>query len=307
MMRFMLGMVTLLILSACSSKPAVTVFLAPCFSPIMSSIKQPVQKKQTIQLTTEVAGSQMICRKITELGRQCDLIVLADSNLFKSHLAEQVTWRIDFSHDRIVLGIGIRAPYVDEAEKSWISVLQKPEVILGRVDENLGPIGYRTLLTWQLQEQSGYPGLAASLRANTKKQLDHVDHLAALLKNGDLHYAFLYKTTCMQHDIRFIPLDRRIHLGDASIDYSHANVTYKKILNNQQTTQTVTGKRITYGLSIPENSVHAKQAENIVIDLFKNYQSLFNEKGFSTFKPKFYGSKENYKAFKAIADYAGTF
>jgi len=58
-----------------------------------------------------------------------------------------------------------------------VKVLRDTDVSLGRVNENLGPIGYRTLLLWTLKEQQGHPGLKAALKAKTGKILDHVDHL----------------------------------------------------------------------------------------------------------------------------------
>ncbi|NIQ67269.1 MAG: hypothetical protein GTN94_12155, partial [Candidatus Aminicenantes bacterium] len=65
------------------------------------------------------------------------------------------------------------AQRVDEAEKNWPQVLLAPETILGRVNENLGPIGYRTLLCWKLKEKKGFPGLMEKLKAKAEKVVDH--------------------------------------------------------------------------------------------------------------------------------------
>ena len=204
--------------SSCGSKgdenvDNVTVFHAASFSPVMNQLGRDLKDDLQIQLRTEPSGSQVVCRKVTELGRECDLMMVADGLLLKQIASSHCNWRIDFAHDEIVLGVGVRAMRVDDAEKNWVSVLKDDDVILGRVDENLAPLGYRTLLVWKLAEKLGNPGLARKLTDKCDKVVDDVSSLAALLTSGDVHYGFLYHSTCINYDIRYISLDKSINLG----------------------------------------------------------------------------------------------
>ena len=299
---------TLLLLCSCSgnNKPLV-VFYAPCYSPVVDILADETEETLGIKLRGETAGSQVCCRKVTELGRECDLLMLADTNLFKKITQNHVTWRIDFAHDSIVLGIGTRAKRTDEAEKDWAAVLLDEKIRLGRVDENLGPIGYRTLLSWKLMERLGNDGLYKKLLTRTGKVVDHVAQLATLLKAGDIDYGFLYRTTCLKYDIRYIKLDTQIDLGTPGQDYSAAEVTFKKLKSGAEETVSVKGSLITYGLSIPSNAPDAQTAVGFIKYMLGRKKEIFNEKGFSFFTPKFYGSREDYEQFKDIAEYAGDF
>ena len=95
------------------------IFLAACFSSLMDEIQKEAEKEINLQMRPEISGSQVVCRKVTELGRDCDLMMVADHRLFKMIASSHVSWRIDFAHDEVVLGVGIRAKMVDEAEADW--------------------------------------------------------------------------------------------------------------------------------------------------------------------------------------------
>jgi molybdate/tungstate transport system substrate-binding protein len=301
-------MILLTLLASCSkAENSLTVFYAPCYSPVLDEVRDDCESTLDVKLLGEISGSQVCCRKVTELGRECDLLMVADSSLFRKIASSHARWRIDFAHDSVVLGVGIRARKTDEAEKDWVPVLLDENIRLGRVDENLGPIGYRTLLVWALKEKLGHPGLAASLRKRTDKVVDHVAQLATELKAGSLDYGFLYKTTCLKDDIRFIALDNRINLGSPEMDYSGAEVSFVNTQSGKKETVTVRGSHITYGLTIPSNAPNREKAVQMVKYLLSGKKDIFALKGFTFFKPRFYGSKQDFKPFESFADYAGEF
>ncbi|MFC1566660.1 substrate-binding domain-containing protein [bacterium] len=261
---------SLTLFSSCKQNSnSITVFLAAFFSPVMLEIQNNTQKDLNIKLKNEISGSQVAIRKVTELGRQCDLLIIADNKLFNELASSFVSWRIDFAGDEIVLGIAKRAKYIDKAEKNWLNVLLKDDISIARVDENLGPIGYRTLEVWGKIGHS-------ELRNKPQKIVEHVSQLAALLKASDIDYAFLYKTTCIKNDIRFIKLDDKINLN-ASIKYS---------------------------LSIPKNTHNFKHTVKFIKYLLIDRKDILNLYGYKTFKPKFYGSLADYKYFKDFCEYA---
>jgi len=309
---FALNLFICVLLSSCGLKETkpkpepLIIFYAPCFSPVMKTVRSDVKSQLNISLVTEPSGSQIAVRKLTELGRNCDILMLADNRLFKQIASSHCRWRMDFLNDEIVLGVGIRAKKADDAEKNWVQALLDDTVKIKRVDENLGPIGYRTLLVWKLMENKGYTGLADKLKNKADKPVDDVDQLAVLLKSGETDYGFVYKTTCISNDIRYIQLDKDINLSSNDIDYSPAKVQFKKLKTGSEETVTVAGEPVAYGLSIPVNAQNKEGAVKFINYLF-NRKDLFESFGFIYFKPKFYGTKEDFEQFKDIADYAGDF
>ena len=282
-----------------------TLFHAACFSPVINTIHTDAEKHLKIRLRTEASGSQVVLRKIAELGRECDLMMIADSRLFKEIASSVCKWRLDFAHDEIVLGVGTRAKKVDEAEKDWVSVLLDEDIHFGRVDENLGPIGYRTLLVWKLKDNK--QDLTDQLKAKCNKVVDDVSHLAVLLKAGDLEYGFLYKSTCINYDIRYIPLEKGINLGSMDVDYSGAEVDFETLEGGKKHRVKIKGAPITMSLSIPSNAGNKNGAMMFIQYILNNHADQFKKHGFTFFKPKFYGEEKAYTMFKDFADYSGTF
>jgi len=272
---------------SCSQKKEIkeiTVFYAPCFSPIMDIVQKDTEQDLGINLRTEVSGSQVVLRKITELGRECDVVMIADNTLFEKIGKNYFKWRIDFVHDEVVLGVGARASRVDEAETDWVNALLDSNISLGRVDENLGPIGYRTLMVWKLKEREGFDGLTEKLKGKTEKVLDDVENLAVMLKSGDIDYGFLYKSTCIKNDIRFIPLDEKINLGSEGYDYSSVNVDFKTVEQGVEKNVSVKGDLITYSLSVPENALHKDEAMKFIRYLISDRKSDFEKHGIKVLK-----------------------
>ena len=285
----------------------VTVFLAACFAPLIDAVRGRVEREAGLRIRSEISGSQVVCRKVTELGRDCDLMMVADHRLFKIMASSHVSWRIDFARDEVVLGVGSRAKRVDEAETDWVDVLLVGDIHLGRVDENLGPIGYRTLLVWKLKEAMGHPGLMGRLKAKSGKILDHVMHLAALLKAGDLDYGFLYRSTCVEHDIRFIPLDKGINLGSTGMDYASAQVGIRTHESAGEPISTISGSPIIYSLTVPVSAAHPRQGTALIRALLEKNPAESADFGYQFFGPRFYGSKADYAPFRDLAAYAGEF
>ncbi len=289
---------------AASAQERVTVFHAAVFEPVFAAVRPGAEKTLGVRLLTESGGSLQLLRRFADLGRDCDLMMLADPVLFRTVPAE-FTWRLDIAGDEMVLAIGQRAPRTDEAEKDWAAVVLDPAVRLARADETLAPLGYRTLLVWQLVEQGGRPGFAAALREKTKLVVDDAGRVAALLKSGDVDYAFLYRTTCVAHAIRFIPLDPAVNLGAPDRDYSRASVTYPRRAGGRVEDVTVRGEPIVYSLSIPARAPRPDRARALVRHVLENRGADFDRGGFVRFKPRFYGPAAAFAPWADLAERKG--
>ena len=299
--------VWMFLLAGChpSARP-VRVFSAAGFAPVWEAIREDCRRDLGIDLLVESSGSEVACRKLAELGRPCDLLVLADGDLVARLLRGQCSWRIDFATDEVVLGIGARASGVSDAEKNWPDVLLRDGVSLSRANESLAPIGYRTLLVLALQERLGNPGLQERLKAKSPSPVDDVERLAVLLKTGETDYAFLYRSTCLTHSIRFITLDRRVNLGSPDEDYGRASVTFSRLKSGERKEVTVKGAPCTWTVTMPENCENKEAALATIRWLLGQKAELLAQFGYSPIAPpKFFGGREAWQATGGNTVYSG--
>jgi molybdate/tungstate transport system substrate-binding protein len=281
------------------------IFHAGGLAPLLESVRDDVLRDLNIELVTESTGSQTACRKVAELGRQCDLLMLADNSLIASLLSDHCSWRIDFANDEMVIGVGMRAPDVAQAEENWVPILLKPNVRIARVDESLGPIGYRTLMTWQLKEKQGAPGLAEKLTKKCEKVVDHVARLSPLLKMGEVDYAFIYRSLCVAHDIRFIDLAPSINLGHGDMDYSGASVSFAKSRTGESRKIVVQGTPIIWTLTVPREGSDSDTAVRFIQYLFQK-NDVFKKHGFRLMESAvFHGELSAFAQYESCAKYGG--
>lgn len=249
--------VSCLLFASCRPTPGridIRIFHAAGMTPFLEQLA-PQAQRDRLHLLTESSGSQMAIRKVTELGRACDVLILADPLLISELCADYCEGRLDFATDSLVLGIGARAPRVPEAETNWMAVVRDPGVRLARANESLGPIGYRTLLSLRLAElTSGSPDLLSNFVKRCELVVDDVERLPPLLTSGEADYAFLYRSTALAHGVRFIPLDPRINLGSMEQDYHRASVTFSALKAGTPQAVTVTGMPIVWTLTVPRSA-----------------------------------------------------
>jgi len=273
---------------------------------VLDSIRPWAESELGIELQTEGSGSQAACRKLTELGRQCDLLMLADAPLVGGLCRDFCDWRLDFATDEIVLGVGARAPWIPDAEINWPEALFKPDVRLARVDENQAPIGYRTMLVLKLTEQTKpVPGLLSNFLSQCKMVVDDVSRLAPLLKSGEIDYAFIYRSTAWANELRHIPLDPRVNLGSPLDDYSNAEVTFEALTAGTRRRVTVRGEYVVWTLSIPRGA-NSEAALRFVDGFLNQPEDPLSPHGLKPLRPpRFYGPKPVWEEHFDRAQYAG--
>lgn len=271
------------------------IFHAAGLMPVLEAVREDCRTRLGIELLTEGSGSQVACRKVSELGRDCDLVMVSDAGLIAQLLAGHCSWRLDFVGDEVVLGVGLRAPNADQAEEDWTRALLGPGVRIGRVDENQGPIGYRALLVWKLREMQGVPGLSEQLLARTAMVVDDVGRLTPLLQSGELDYGFVYRSICIAQDVRFIELDPSINLGSPDADYSAATVTYRKLKAGAPEDVVVRGAPVTWALSIPDRGANGPLARRFIDYLLREKADVLALNGFRPIEPaRFYGPRDRF-------------
>ncbi|MFW6138555.1 MAG: tungstate ABC transporter substrate-binding protein WtpA [Spirochaetota bacterium] len=227
--------------------------------------KQFEEMHQGIDVQREPAGSTKCARKITELGKPCDIMASADYQVIDKLLKpEYARWNIRFATNELVLCYTDASRYADQINASnWYQILQKPEVVWGHADPNLDPCGYRSLMVMQLAEKHYQkPGLYNHLLANRPRKniRPKSEDQISLLQTGNMDYAWEYRSVAVQHDLQFIALPDKINLGNYRYDTFYRTAVVEVTGKKPDTTMKLHGKSITYGVAMLEDAPNSEAA-----------------------------------------------
>lgn len=234
--------------------------------PFAEVSKLYMEKNPGAKVLAEAAGSRDTARKVSDLGRECDILGSADvDTIYEILMPEYADWCIRFARGEIVIAYTEKSKYADEASAdNWSGLLLRDGVRFGRSDPGRDPCGYRTLMVFQLAENHyGMPGLAQKLETKDGKRFVRPKEtdLIALLETGEIDYLFIYLSVAVQHNLKFVKLPDEINLGNTSMAdaYSRASVEVKGATPGE--TVTLTGAPIVYGVTIPKNVKNPRAAE----------------------------------------------
>lgn len=222
-----------------------------------------------VKYALEPGASLEVARRITELGREPDVVALADPEVFPNLLMPKYTsWYALFGRNRIVLAYTDRSRGAREiTPANWRQVIQRPGVETGRADPNTDPSGYRTLLTFQLAEQFYHePGLARRLLAAAPqrnirpREADQV----ALLQTRELDYIWTYQNLADNDGLRYVKLPDAIDLGEPADSIAYARASTRVVGKRPGDTITVRGAPILFAVSVGQHAPHAATANQFV-------------------------------------------
>ncbi len=260
-----------------------------------------------VDVQREAAGSAQSVRKITELGKQADVLASADYVLIPSMMMpEYADWYAAFARNQIVIAYTNESMYSDEINAdNWYEILRRPGVTYGFSNPNDDPCGYRTQMVTQLAE-SYYTdskiyddlildktGMTATTEENgtvlvhvpaseslspdtSKIMLRSMEvELSSALEMGEIDYFYIYRSVAVQHGFKFVELPSEIDLG--SIEYAD---NYSKVQVEMANGEVVTGSPIVYGVTIPKNAKNPElAAEFVKLLLDEPGQQIFIENG----------------------------
>ncbi len=227
----------------------------------------------------ESGGSLEHARKVTELHRVPDVLVLADHEVFPQLLMPRyVDSYVQFARNRMVIAFTARSRFASEIGAStWRDILQRPGVEVGRPDPDRAPAGYRTLLLLRLAE-SHYrdPGLAARVlaRSPARNMRSNAAELAGLLELGELDYIFEYESLARSHDLGFVRLPPEVDLGDPASASHYASAAVRVAGRTPRDSLTFTGSPILYGAAVPRDAHRPAAAGSFVDYLLGDGKSL---------------------------------
>ena len=221
-------------------KDTVVVFIAASLTNAIRPQLDSFGAARGVTILTESGASMEHVRKLTELHRIPDLILLADDDVFPQHLAPNYTaWWADFAHNRMVVAYTDRSKAAGEiSDTNWYRILTRPGIEVGRADPSLAPVGYRTLTLFALAAlKYGDAKLAERLVENApaKNVRSNAAELAALLAAGELDYIYDYESVARAQNFKYVVMP-----------------------------PDVTGRPVTYALAIPVKAPHPKAAEQLL-------------------------------------------
>jgi molybdate/tungstate transport system substrate-binding protein len=172
------------------------------------------------------------------------------------------TWSAIFATNEIVLAHKDHSKLTDQiTPANWPEILSRPGVRLGRADPDTAPLGYQTLMVWQLAEASS-PGLGARLLGQCAPA--HVTHdeveLLSLLESRAIDYAFLFRSTAEDHHLKILTLPPEINLSRPDLAERYARASVEVRMKQGQGEGRIAGAPVTYGLAIPANAPHPDAA-----------------------------------------------
>jgi molybdate/tungstate transport system substrate-binding protein len=242
------------------------IFHAGSLSIPFKQISEAFTKKYPrVHIYREAAGSRTCARKITDLGKPCDVMASADYTVIDNLLIPDFAdWNISFATNEMAIMYRPDSAYARKINsKNWPQILLQKGVNYGHSDPNADPCGYRSQLTWQLAEKYyNSPGLYEKLRKNCplKNIRPKETDLMALLESGELDYLFIYRSICEQHHMPYVILPDEINLKSATLTkyYSEASMQISGKKPGKYITKQ--GKPMVYGITICKKAPNRKTA-----------------------------------------------
>lgn len=219
-------------------KPPITVFAAASLARPLAAMTDAFEQRERVSTLAELGGSLEQVRKITELGRTPDILMLADDEVVASLVPTHLDWYVRFATNRIVIAYSAKSKHADSiTAENWWRILSKRDVTIGRADPTIAPAGKHALsMLRRAETYLKHPGLADRLlaRASLRYVRPNATELAALLETGEVDYILDYESVARQYGFQFVTLPD--DLSD----------------------------RILYGISVPRLALHGTEAVRFV-------------------------------------------
>lgn len=207
-----------------------------------------------IKILLEPAGSVECARKITDLGKPCDIMASSDYQVIdKMLIPKYAAWNIKFVSNEMAIVFNDKSRNANQINRSnWYEILLREDVAYGRSDPNADPCGYRSVMTMQLAEKFyKKPGLTSKLTAKDRNYMrpKEVD-LVALLELNALDYVFLYKSVAIQHHLRYVELPDEINLRNPSFAKLYNSASVEINGKSPGMKETMKGEPMIYGITL---------------------------------------------------------
>ena len=228
-----------------------------------------MKRHPKVVVKAEAAGSRDCARKISDLGRACDVIASADYTVVATLLMPQhANFNIRFATNEMAIAYTDDSRLADTiTPKNWPRILLSDGVTFGRADPNRDPCGYRSVMVMQLAEKHfKQKGLAEQLRRKDGRKYIRPKEtdLLALLEAGEIDYLFIYRSVAQQHGLKMVLLPDATNLKSAELADLYATATIRVTGKKPGQFITKKGTPMVYSVTIPGNAGNRKAAEAYV-------------------------------------------
>jgi molybdate/tungstate transport system substrate-binding protein len=289
------------ILAGCNTgkEKNIIIFHAGSLSVPVRELNEAFEKANPgVRILAEGAGSLHSARKITELGKPCDIMLSADYFVVdKMLIPEYASWNLRFATNEIVIAYRYESAYSSIIrEDNWADILLKHDVIIGRSDPDADPCGYRIIFTARLAEEYyGRAGLADSLLG---KDTDYIRpkevDLVALMQAGVIDYMFQYRSVAIQHGLKYLELPDEINLSSPQMKDHYGTVSYMIPGSTPGSREEVRGDYITYSGTVLDKAPQKELALKYFAFLLSDEgRKIFRESGQEPLIPAMAGEHDN--------------
>ncbi len=263
LLKYLLFFIIPFALQTCNNKESkkgeIIIFHAGSLSmPMKAAVDSFAKVNPDVRVYLEAAGSVECARKISDLGKPCDLFFSADYKVIDKLLIDGfTTWSIPFAGNEMSIVYHDKSRYANEISSSnWFEILQREDVAYGRSDPNADPCGYRTVMTLRLSDMYyAKDGMSDKVLAKDNKYIrpKEVD-LLSMLESGVLDYIFIYKSVAIQHGLKYLTLPAEINLSSPIYKSTYEKVSVEVLGKTPKSTVTMVGEPMVYGLTMPKSS-----------------------------------------------------
>lgn len=249
------------------------------------------EKYPDVVISAEAAGTRDSARKISELGRRCDVFGAADYVVVRDLLMpEHAGYNIRFATNEMAIAYTEKSRHRQDIDSdNWHIILLRKDVNFGRSDPDRDPCGYRTIMLFQLAEKHyGLPGLAEKLESKhgsrfiRPKETD----MLALLEAGEIDYLFIYRSVIEQHGLKMVRLPDEINLSSTEMAEIYGSAQVSVTGKKPGEYITMVGEPIVYSVTIPRSARNPLLAEKWVQFLLSSEgQAIMEEQGQSPIVP----------------------
>lgn len=195
----------------------ITVFAAASLARPLAVVADTFAAHSGHAARLELGGSLDHVRRVTDLGRTPDVLLLADDAVMASLMPAHIGWYVRFATSPIVVawrpGSAHAAGITSE---NWWRVLSRTGVSIGRADSTIAPAG-RHALSVLRRAEAFYrePGLTQRLMANARLRdvRPNATELAALLEAGAVDFILEYESVARQYGFEFMSLPANVSAG----------------------------------------------------------------------------------------------
>lgn len=243
-----------------------TVFYAASLRGVMRDLVGAFRQTYShLGVHEEAGGSRELAYMVAHLKRKADIIFVADPLVIKDLLMpDHADWYIEFGSNPLVIAYTERSRYGDQiTSDNWYQILSRRDVRIGRANEHLSPLGYRTLMAWQLADlhyQDRVDGRSISEAFSRNCPPAHIRpsemEILPSLQSYDLDYIFEYRNIARSQNLKYVELPDEINLGNPDLAQWYAQAAVQISGKQRGTTMTVTGTPIRYAFAFLKDPAH---------------------------------------------------